>query len=400
MTEPQDPKPIDYTALSDDELRRLEDEYYTTYTKFNIQQMALKILLNSLYGALGTQAFRYYDIALAESVTKSGKLSIKWIERKLNELIDRISGVKKDRVVLIDTDSVVLDLEDIVKKFCPDRTREEQLKYLDELGDRVLNPYIDKSYKELAEYMNAYQQKMHMKRENIINTMISCAAKTYVMEVWNSEGVQYTLDNPYYKIMGIRTQKRDTPKKIRDLLKQSIPIALHGTEEEYQKFIDQCKQKYMELSVEEIAIPKGVTNLTAFKKNGWEARYQTAQTPDERMVIKSKLSTTSPLYIKGTPIHVRASLIYNDLIIRHGISNRYSEIKNGEVMHFVYLREPNPIGENVVGFGEVLPKEFGLEPYVDKELMFKKSFISVAEGIIKPLGWSTERQMTLKDLFI
>lgn len=403
---PNDIPEMDYSSLSDAELIELEKQYETEYIRYNTFQMAEKILLNSLYGALGTQYFRYYNLALAESVTNSGKLSIRWIERKLNELIDKYAGLKKDRIVLIDTDSVVLDLEDIVNKYCPDKSRIEKLEYINALGEKVINPFIEKSYQELAEYMNAYEQKMHMKRENVINTMISCEKKQYIMEVFDSEGVRYSLENPYMKIMGLELVKSSTPRIVRDSLKASTKILLHQTEKDLQNYVKAEKTKFKKHTIEDIAFPRGVSNISSFLRTYWEDALKGEGNPEEKAKIKSKLEVdkkakgiSSSACIKGTPFHVRASVVYNLMLDRYGLSNVYKKIVDGDKIKLVCLKPQNPIGEEWIAFTDSLPKEFGLEKYVDYDTMFAKAFESSLKKMSGTLGWSIKPKNDLNDLF-
>lgn len=390
---------IDYSKLSTDELLKLEKEYKDAYQRYNTLQLAQKILLNSLYGSLGNTAFRYFDIDLATSITISGRLSIKWIERKLNELISKKTGKEKDRVVMIDTDSVVLDLEDLVKKMCPETlSRERKLDFLNEYGEKVLNPYIDFCYKELAEYMNAFQQKMHMKRENIINTMINFAAKSYVMEVYDSEGVRYTLENPKLKIMGMVLVKASTPKVIRTALKTALPILLHKSEEEIQEYIKNFKKEFKKFSIEEIAFPRSVNNLSTFSREYWEEKLKTAKSKNEKEIAMNRLAEPSEIYTKGTPIHVKSSLVYNKMIETCGLEKTRKKIVDGDKIKFVYLKV-NPTHEKSIAFVDDLPKEFGLDKYVDYDMMFEKTFLSPITDMCEPLHWSTEKKNTLDFLF-
>lgn len=390
---------IDYSKLSTDELLKLEKEYKDAYQRYNTLQLAQKILLNSLYGSLGNTAFRYFDIDLATSITISGRLSIKWIERKLNELISKKTGKEKDRVVMIDTDSVVLDLEDLVKKMCPETLlRERKLDFLNEYGEKVLNPYIDFCYKELAEYMNAFQQKMHMKRENIINTMINFAAKSYVMEVYDSEGVRYTLENPKLKIMGMVLVKASTPKVIRTALKTALPILLHKSEEEIQEYIKNFKKEFKKFSIEEIAFPRSVNNLSTFSREYWEEKLKTAKLKNEKEIAMNRLAEPSEIYTKGTPIHVKSSLVYNKMIETCGLEKTRKKIVDGDKIKFVYLKV-NPTHEKSIAFVDDLPKEFGLDKYVDYDMMFEKTFLSPITDMCEPLHWSTEKKNTLDFLF-
>lgn len=390
---------VDYKSMSDEQLLALEQEYERQAARYGTEQLALKILINSLYGALGQKDFRYFDIALASSVTLSGQLSIKWIERKVNEFISAITKQEKDRVVLIDTDSIVLNLQDLVQQKCPNIERSKQLDFLNVFGERAMNPFIDKSYQELAEYMNAYQQKMHMKRENIFNVLVSCAPKMYAGSVYNSEGVQYSLDNPKWKIMGLALVKSSTPKVVRDSLKSTLEIILrNGTESDVQEYVKSVKEEYYKNSIEDIAFPRGITELGKYDRQVVEKMLQTAS-KEELPILKKKLEAKSDCYVLGTPIHVKAALLYNKLIDDLSLGQKYTKIKDRERVKFVYLKTPNPIGEEVIGFQEKLPPEFGISNYVDWDKMFDKSYTTAMTTITDILGWELTKANNLSDFF-
>lgn len=396
---------VDYNAMSTEELLRLEKHYASESARYSTAQLAKKVLLNSLYGALGQKDFRYFDVALASSVTLSGQLAIKWIERKVNEFIDRLTGIPKDRVVLIDTDSIVIDLEDLVTQKCPNLERSKQLDFLNIFGEKAMNPFIEKSYQEMAEYVNAYEQKMHMKRENIFNVLVSCARKMYAGSVYNSEGVQYSIEDPKWKIMGLALVKSSTPKPIRGSLKETLEIILrNGTEADVQKKFQEVKELYHSLSVEDIAFPRGVTSISQYDFGIVSRQAKRETDPKKRAELLAKLkdndgTTSTRCYVKGTPIQARASLLYNELIDKYGLSQRYQKIEDSGRVNFVYLKMPNPIRENVIGFVDKLPPEFGLHEYVDWDKMFDSSYVSAMEAITDKLGWKLEKEESLDDFF-
>ncbi len=401
----------DFKSMSTEQLLQLEKEYAQKAAMLNSKQMALKICLNSLYGALGNTSFRYFNLSLASSVTTSGQQAIKWIERKLNEFLDAKTGIPKDRVVLIDTDSVVLDLKDIVDKYCPKNiNRKQKLDFLNQLGEKVLHPYIEKSYDELGDYMNAYEHRFKMKRENIIDQMVSVAAKSYVMNVYNSEGVQYEMYDPdgnevnggigYLKIMGLQLVKSSTPEVIQDALRESIPILLKGNEKQMQDYIKNVRSKYDEFTAEQIAFPRGVTNISTYLKENVQKMYENEGNPVEKEKLKDKLDfPESQLYIKGTPAHVRGALVYNDLLKKKGLDEVRKPIEDGDKIKFIYLRLPNPIHEKCVAFQETLPVEFNVHDYIDREMMFEKTFLAMIEKMIAPLEWKTKQESYLEDFF-
>lgn len=349
-------------------------------SRLNNMQLGIKVLLNSLYGSIGNQGFKFFDLRMAEGITLYGQLANKWITRKFNEFLNKsCNTVDVDRVAAGDTDSNYLILSDVVDCWVNSEilkgnspTEEDKINFLDKFCSKVLEPFIEKSFTELAIYMNAKRNKLRMKRENLADVMINCQKKKYIMNVWDSEGVRYA--KPKLKVVGLELVKSSTPEVIRHKLKDSVPILLYGNNDELRTFVSKFKDEFNTLSAEVIAFPKGVNDI-------------------------EKYVTENGLFGKGTPINVRASAIYNKLIKDNKLSDNYTPIQSGDKMKFIYLRTPNPIRQNVVGFNTELPKQFGLHDYVDYETMFEKVFLSSMEIMSKPLNWSLEPESSLKGFF-
>ena len=361
-----------------------KQEYEKTPTKTlekeiarcNNIQMARKIQLNSAYGAIGNQYFRYYKLANAEAITLSGQVSIRWIENKMNGFLNKILQTEEvDYVIASDTDSIYLNMGPLVDKFLSrqsdDKTKVVQL--LDKICQDKLEPFIESSYQELADYVSAYEQKMIMKRENIAERGIWTAKKRYILNVWNSEGVQYT--EPKLKMMGIEAVKSSTPAPCRQMIKDGLKLMMNGTEEDVIDFIDECRKKFKTLPPEEIAFPRSVSDVVKYKSN-------------------------SDIYIKGTPIHCRGALLFNHYIKEKKLTNKYSLIGNGEKIKFLYLKKPNIIQENIISFIQDFPKELGLDKYIDYDLQFEKSFVEPLKSILDAIGWNVTKINTLESFFM
>jgi len=343
-----------------------------TVTKLDTQQMAIKIMMNSLYGALGNRWFRYYDIRMAEAITMSGQLSIRWAEKAVNEYMNTLLGTDDvDYVIAIDTDSVYVNFGPLVEKMGLTDT-EQTVQVLSQIGEEKFEPLFEKSYGELAEYMNAYENKMVMGREVIADAGIWTAKKRYILNVHNSEGVQYA--KPKLKIMGIEAVKSSTPASCRDALKGLFKVMITGTEAQTQKAIQIFRSHFRTLDPHEIAFPRGVSDVGKWK--------------DAKEVYK-----------KGCPIHVRGSLLYNKLLLDKGLDRRYNIIKNGEKIKFLYLDEKNPIRENIIAFYDFLPEEFGLHKYIDYDSQFDKAFLAVVRPVLEAIGWNEEQTVSLEDFF-
>ena len=364
----------DYSKLSDRELLSLRDQTVKDVAKFNNFQMVRKICLNSAYGAVGNQYFRYFKLANAEAITLSGQTSIRWIEDRLNKYLNELLQTESDYVIAVDTDSVYLNLGPLVDKFLAKQKddKEKVVNLLDKVCQDKLEPFIDGCYVKLADYVNAYDQKMQMKRENIADRGIWTAKKRYILNVWDSEGVRY--EEPKLKIMGIEAVKSSTPAPCRKMIKDGLRVMMEGTEDEMIKFIDQARLKFNKLSVAELAFPRSISDVN-----------------------KHKSHTT--IYGKGCPIHVRGSLLHNHYIKERGLDNKYSLINNGDKIKFVYLKKANPIRENVISFLNDFPYELGLDKYIDYELQSNKAFLEPVKVILDSIGWNVEKVANLELFF-
>ena len=343
--------------------------------RYNNIQMARKIQLNSAYGAIGNQYFRYYNLANAEAITLSGQVSIRWIENKINQYMNKVLKTEEhDYVIASDTDSIYLHMGPLVKAVFEGReeSSESTLRFLKKVCDVELDKYIQNSYQELATYVNAYDQKMIMARENIADKGIWTAKKRYILNVWNSEGVQY--EKPKLKMMGIEAVKSSTPMPCRSAIKETLDLVMTGTEDQVQTYVSTFRKKFETLPFEDIAFPRSCNNI-------------------------QKFSSSKDIYGKGCPIHVRGSLLYNFYVKKHKIAHKFPLIQEGEKIKYMYLRKPNRIGENVISFFQTLPKEFELDGSIDYDLQFEKSFLAPIKVILDAIGWSPEKRVSLEHIF-
>ena len=338
-------------------------------------QMARKIQLNSAYGAIGNQYFRYYKLANAEAITLSGQVSIRWIEDRMNRYLNKILKTEDvDYVIASDTDSIYLNLGPLVQTIFKGREENDQriVSFLNKVCEVEFEKYISDSYQTLASYVNAYDQKMFMKRENIADRGIWTAKKRYILNVWDSEGVRY--EEPKLKMMGIEAVKSSTPAPCRKMIKDALKLMMNGTEEDVIDFIDKSRKEFKSLPPEDISFPRTVSD------------------------VKKYYSYTT-IYMKGTPIHCRGALLFNHYVKKKNLTNKYSLIQNGEKIKFCYLKKPNIIQENVISFIQDFPKELDLEKYVDYDLQFEKSFVEPLKAILDAIGWNVEKTVNLELFF-
>ena len=332
------------------------------------QQMALKILLNSLYGAMGNKWFRYFDMRIAEGITLTGQATIRWAEKYLNEYLNKTLVTNKDYVVAIDTDSLYVCLNEFIKRLDPPNP----IDFLDSVCG-ALEGTILECYNDLYNRLGGIENKMLMEREVIANRGIWTAKKRYILNVHDNEGVRYA--NPHLKIMGIEAIKSSTPAICRQALKEIFKRIMDTDEETIQDDIKNFKVAFSKASAEEVSFPRGVQHI---KK--WQSK--------------------TILYKKGTPIHVRGAILHNALIDDNKLQNKIEKITGGDKVKFTYLIKPNPIKENVIAFIDYLPKEFKLEEYIDYNLQFEKTFLSAINPVLEAIGWESEKTISLESFFV
>ena len=364
-----------YSKLSDDELLNLHRQTVKSVTKWHNFQQVRKICLNSLYGAIGNTYFRYYKLDNAEAITRTGQVAIRWIERKINEFMNKaLKTEDTDYVIASDTDSIYLNLGDLVGRVSPDGvlSSERTVEILNQFCEQKIVPFIDDSYKELSDYLQCYEETLVMKRECIAEKGIWTAKKRYILNVWDNEGVRY--QEPSLKMMGIEAVKSSTPAPCRTYIKDCLNIVMTGTEDELIAYIEDKRKHWCSLPAESVGFPRTANNVDKFFD-----------------------STT--LYKKGTPMHVRGALMFNHFLRDKKLTNKYNLINPGEKIKYIYLKTPNPSGENVISFISELPKEFNFNSFIDYDKMYQKGFIDPLQVILDAIGWKTEKQATLFDFF-
>ncbi len=361
----------DYENETDESKKR---EIKNLVARYDNLQLAKKVSLNSAYGALGSQYFRFYDLRMALGVTTAGQLSIRWIEKALNGYLNKLLKTNnEDYVIASDTDSIYLRLGELVNTVYKDKSDPNAIiSFMDKVCEQKIQPFIDKSYQDLAAYVHAYSQKMQMKREGLSDKGIWTAKKRYILNVYNNEGVQYK--EPQIKVMGLEMVKSSTPAAIREKMKEVIQLMMKGTETDVQEFILNFREQFKKLPPEDISFPRGLNGLTEY-------------------------SDSVMMYKKGTPIHVRGAILYNHYLKQYDLVKKYPLIQEGEKLKFTYLKVPNHFKEDVISYPGRLPKEFNLDDYIDYETQFNKAFVEPVKVILDCLSWQVEKQNSIESFF-
>ena len=345
-------------------------------SRYDNIQMAKKISLNSAYGAIGNNWFRYFDLLVATAITTSGQLSIRWIEKSINIYLNNILGSKDvDYIIASDTDSVYITFDKLVNKVFKEGTPTEKIvSFLDKIATEKLEPFIDKSYQHLAKEMNAYEQKMKMDREAIADKGIWTAKKRYILNVWDMEGVRFK--EPKLKIMGIEAVKSSTPAPCREKIKQALKIIMIGDEKLLNKFIQEFREEFMKLPPEDIAYPRSCNGVQKFRGE-------------------------SQLFAKGAPIHVKGAILYNHLVSKNKLENKYPLIQEGDKIRFLHLRQPNSFQSSSFSFMTKVPKELDIIGKIDYDMQYEKSFLEPLRVITDKLQWilRNDEVGSLEDFF-
>lgn len=339
--------------------------------RLNAIQMALKIMMNSEYGALANPHFLFYDTRNAEAITSSGQVAIKFIAGKLNKYFQELLETEEDFIVAIDTDSNYVRLGPVVRKFFPNKSDSEIVDILDKIAKEKIQPYIDKCYHELADYLNAYSMEWIMKREAIASKAVFVAKKRYFMTILDDEGVR--MKEPKLKVTGLEAVRSSTPEICRDGIKNIMKVILTKDEEATQKEIAKFKAKFNSAPIIDICFPRSVSNIEK-----WQDAYGRHKS--------------------GTPIAVRGAIVFNAIMQKKDPT--CDLIKSGDKIKFVYLKEPNKLKSNVISLPNGVPKKLGLDDkFVDKTTQFNKTFLQPIDNILKIIGWTSEKQNTLSSFF-
>jgi DNA polymerase elongation subunit (family B) len=365
----------DLSALSEIELKAYKNKLQLDISKYHNFQLTKKIQLNSAYGAMGNEYFRFFDIRLAEAVTLSGQLVIKWIAKDVNKYLNTLLNTQSvEYVFYIDTDSIYITLGDLVQKIYKNQPPTDKQKIttaLDKFCESKLQGVINDSCNRLKDYLNCRTQKMQMKRESIADKGIWTAKKRYILNVYDNEGVRY--DSPKLKMQGIEAIKSSTPEICRDKIAEAIKIMLNKKQDDLHNFIKKFKDEFSKLEPEDVAFPRGCNGISTYLD-------------------------TAGSYKKGTPAHTKGAIIYNNLLVKKNLTKQYQTIQDGDKIKFVYLKQPNPTMDSVISIIDVLPKEFNLHKYIDYDTQFEKSFIDPLKYILNAVKWTVKKTASFADL--
>lgn len=365
----------DLTALSDSELMAYEKKIAHESLKYKNIQLIRKVCLNSLYGALGNEYFRFYEVRNAEAITISGQMTVRWIEKRLNIFLNEYFKTENRNYVLyIDTDSIYLHLENYLAGQ-PKMDLNTRADKINEFCETVIAPVIKKSYEDMADYLNVYKNCMNMKREAISEKTVFCSGKKkYIMKLLDEEGIRF--QKPKLKIMGHEAIKSTTPKIGREYLRAALEIIMDSDEKDLHEYVAKCEKEFYSKPVADIAYAMSCNNLT---------KYTAPETSQDDSL--------------GGPFHVKAALVHNRMVKDKKLTKKYDLIKDGDKIKILPLQMPNPAFCEHIAFTDQYPEEFGLTKYVDYEAQFAKIFITPLQRTLDGFGWTTKKRSDLSAFF-
>lgn len=339
-----------------------EIQYKKEASVYDSFQYNFKILLNSAYGILANPNYRFFNQDAASSITLMGQKLIKYASEILNLSLKEKFKLNNDITLYSDTDSVYLDFSEILQVM---KINDEKkfINLVNTVNDKVIQPFLEQKFLEFSKKHNIKLNYFNLKREVIAIGAVFIQKKKYALYVIDEEG--FTLSAPKMKVKGMEIVRSSTPgfcrEKIKEVMKE---IFINFNKDKLVSKIKKIKEEFKNAPIEDISFPRGISGMLKYVKNG---------------------QITS-----GTPIQIRASHNYNQVLEKFNLSNKYEKIYDGDKIKFIYLKENNPIHENILAFKENFPIESGLGKYIDVDLQFEKSFLAPLEGITDAIQWKID----------
>jgi DNA polymerase elongation subunit (family B) len=362
----------DYTKFSDQELIDALNKQKKIQVIWGSKEQAVKILLNSLYGALGNRHFRWYERKYAEAITLSGQTLWGFVEVRTNEYLNKILGTKdRDYVIAGDTDSCYIDFTPFLEKFGSEKeTLEEKVDFLVKVVDGKFQEVIDRACEDYGKLVNVFDNKLSMKRESVASA-IFLKKKKYAMRVYDSEKVRYTEPKP--KVVGHEAVRSSTPAWCREEMKKVFGMIFQGERTKVIEYMEDVKKRFFELDLVSIGENISISDI-------------------ESVAIGEGFKS-------GATRQGKAAVRYNQFLDKHNLSRLYPKIKNGDKIKMIIMKVPNTMNTPCLAFLSEVPPEFEIDKYIDKEEQFNKTFFEPMKRVFEVIGWKYNNEVSLEDFF-
>ncbi len=369
------------------EYRKLSRKFHEEGDKeksdyFDRRQYLQKVLLNSLYGVLGLPVFRFYDVDNAEAVTYAGQSLIKFTKKIANNYYNKELGDAKNHCIYIDTDSVFYSALPLVTKRYPDldiRNEDKMSKAILQIANEVQD-YLNMSYDYFAKkFCNLDKHRFDIKQEVIAKSGLFVTKKRYGLKIINDNGKKVNK----MMIKGLDTVRSSFPIAMRELLSKLLEdILMEVPKQKLDKYLINFKNSMKLMDFNKIAIPTSVKGIKKYRDS-------------EGGIFHT--------YKLGTPVHVKSSLFYNDMLKYFKVTKKYSPIYNGEKIKWVYLKN-NPIGIETIAYkGHEDPPQIldFIRQYINPDKLYKQALHKKIMMLYEALGWEepTDATKTIERFF-
>jgi DNA polymerase elongation subunit (family B) len=358
--------------------------------KLDLKQNAIKILINSIYGAFGNKWFYFYNPDIAQSITLQGqdliKFSIKavnhyfqerWhLDTELHKILGidqfKINKILEEAAIYTDTDSIYVQFDSAISSIeGASFTKDEALKICVNIDNHRLSKYFDQCFEKYGKVFNT-KNRLKFKLENLSEYGIWLKKKNYAISVAYEPNPTMELipkEKRGLIIKGLEPVKGSYPvwarKNLVDLTKYIMEIGKSlDIERDLIPKLNEIKKEFDGLSVDDIAFNFKIRIYNKYVEN--EAQ------------LKLK---------KGISIYPRAAAYYNHLLIKTGLNQKYSPLREGDKIKFYYCAQNEHEFDVFAYASENYPTE--VAPPMDRESQFFSLIIEPVNRLLEAMKMSS-----------
>jgi DNA polymerase elongation subunit (family B) len=366
------------TELEIEEIKNKIAELTSLKNELKNEEQAIKLTMNSIYGAVGNSFFVCFNTEVAEAVTLQGQDMIKFSEKIVNKYfqehwhldtelheklgITSVRKIHKPLVIYSDTDSNYVTFQEVVAS-CnyPGDPKELILK----INEYRFKGYLENCFEIYAKKWGT-ENRQDFEMETLARNGIFLGKKKYVTNLVYEDGVHIE-SLTRLKITGVEMVKGGTPPFVRENLNYLTKfIFSKGKDFDIREFVMELKRIKKEFKMQE---PQNVS--AALSINNYE-----------KFIIND---TTKFEVGKGCPIHVRASGYHNYLLNNSKYKDKYALIRSSDKINFYFVKIKKETDNNVFGFLQGnYPSEFA--PPLDYDEQFTKTILDPINRFIEAMG--------------
>lgn len=345
----------------------------------DIMQYALKILINSGYGAISSPKNPIGDTDLANAITTCGSTSIRQVNIFAREFVKmknpNISDKDLEDVVIFnDTDSCCIRLDKCNIKLCEnEKVTDEGYKLVQECDDYI-NTSFENWFKKVTGSDNC---SLYFKREKICDAGVFLkkkdkdeeAKKNYILHILDNEGVK----KPSFKYTGVKFARSTLAKELKVAAKEVVEhMIVTQDKASTESLLQNLYNKFKEMPLDDIVTIQRCNKVAEYEK--------LLDIPCNNNIGKMSFPT-------GTPGHVRAAINFNIIMDKLDIKG-YEKVKSGDLAKIIYVHK-NKFGIDKIAYLDTLPPELMEYLQVDYKTTFIKTVYDEIKRIYKSVGWTS-----------